>query len=298
MKAFSRPGPDLLAAGVVVGALGLLLPLEWSLADALGLPLWARWTPSAIVEGFTALAIATRMLVPWALALTWSSALAGMAHSATERARADGRPVDRLQAGLVVAEVTVCVAALAGTHVVRLRRARVERIEQARLAEIEQADAERARQAALEQAERDEAERARDRAHAEQQEKARLQAETDQARARSYADQERSRAYAEQERARLEHERTLAEIALERARLDAQQTAPIPLPGRAPRNRRPAPDDITTRRVRAEWERAEHEGTPWTGAALGEALGITETAARKIALKWRDKSVRADEAAR
>ena len=33
-----RLSPDLLGAVVVVGALGLLLPLEWSLADALGLP--------------------------------------------------------------------------------------------------------------------------------------------------------------------------------------------------------------------------------------------------------------------
>ena len=243
----------------------MLLPLEWSLAQALGLPGWALWAPSAAIEGYALLAVlgGHGRDVAGALALTWCSALVGLAHSASERARVEGRALSTLDAAAVVVLVTLVAGALLGVHraLERSRRAeqgRRERADQDRRAQDEQERANRA----LERA---------DRAA-----RARLEAET----ARELA---RTRAYAETERARLEAE-------MERARIAAgsRQSAP----------RADGADEVARRRARDQWEQAERAGTPMTGRQLGTLLGVSEQQARKIAGRWRDERAQKLEAAR
>lgn len=295
-----RRGPDAARATAIVGALALVAPLEHAAGQALGLGDVHAWTVTVTVEGAAGAALLAGRWVGAALALTGASILLG----ALQSARTVHGGIDRGTVALAVGLTVLVVASLALAHRVReaiitartvddaavrdaAERAATtafERAEQARAAEHART-MDRDRLAALH---RDQATRAA--LDTERVRLASVQAEADAERARADAAADRVRA--EQERARADEARAQAEHerAAERAR--AEQAASAAARHEARTQRRPARSqgktgDLTERRARTEWRRAEQEGTPLTGSQLGALLGITPGAARKVAAKWR-----------
>lgn len=247
--------------------LALVAPLEHSAGLALHLGWWHAWTLTALIEGAAGSAILAGRLVPAALALTGSSVLLGTLQSAGA--------LPRTGPGLLAAGITLlAVASLLLVHRVRAAIERARAVEAAR--EDERVRAERAQQAERDRQRAEEAELSRAAEHARAMERER---------AGRFADQDRFRAEAEIARARAEEERARSERERSEAAPERSFT-------------RSGADDITTRRARAEWERAEASGTPLTGTQLGALLGVRDTSARRIAQRWRGERTRQREGVR